>query len=470
MQKRELDKGLTYHRKAELLALKIKDTIFLASVYTNMGIANLERKDTVKAVAYMETALYLFLSKKASHNTAFTYYILGTAQRSPQQAILFYQQALNIDSVSAFAAGVYQGMGSAYYLMARYKDALPYYKKAEQLCDEQSLLTHRLANYSALSSIYEKTGDYKNAYSYQAAYANLNDSLLNVEKAKALHQLEMRYRIAEKDKEIAQGKALVYRLQRSITIAVAATLLVFLIAGIIWLKNRQKQKIQLIQIRNFEQQQKIEHLHSKMQGEEEERSRIARELHDGVNVLLSATKMNYAALGKEFKEMPDSNTYREIMQLLNDMGLELRTITYKLVPQLLIQQSLPDAIETFCELIQKGNTLHIELQTYGSFTALPPELCFSIYRIIQELVHNIIKHAQATQVLIALVHQDDVLQLTVEDNGSGFDPEKANKGLGLKSIRSRVNDIDGKIHFSSQPNVGTSVEIEVLTSAIVANN
>jgi signal transduction histidine kinase len=470
MQKKDLDKGLKYHHKAELLALKIKDTIFLASVYTNIGIASLEKKDTVRAVAYMETALYLYLSKKANHNAAFVYNVLGMAQKSPQQAIPYYQQALNIDSVTAFAAGVYQSMGSAYYLMGRYKDALPYYKKAEQICDEQSLMTHRLANYSALSSIYEKTGDYKNAYWYQVAYANLNDSLLNAEREKTLYQLEIRYRVAEKDKEIAQSKSLVYKLQRSISIAVTATLLIFLIVGIIWQRNRQKQKIQLIQIRNFEQQQKIEHLHSKMQGEEEERSRIARELHDGVNVLLSATKMNYAALGKEFKELPDTNTYREIMQLLNDMGLELRTITYKLVPQLLIQQSLPDAIETFCELIQKGNTLHIELQTYGSFTALPPELCFSIYRIIQELVHNIIKHAKATQVLIALVHQDDLLQLTVEDNGSGFDPEKVSKGLGLKSIRSRVNDIDGKIHFSSQPNVGTSVEIEVVTSSVEVND
>jgi signal transduction histidine kinase len=233
-----------------------------------------------------------------------------------------------------------------------------------------------------------------------------------------------------------------------------------------WRNNRQKQKLQSERIRNFEQQQKIEHLHSKMQGEEEERSRIARELHDGVNVLLSATKMNYAALGKEHKGLPDTKTYGEIMDLLNNMGMELRTITYKLVPELLIQQSLPDAIETFCELIQKGNNLHIELQTYGSFTALPPELCFAVYRIVQELVHNIVKHAHATQVLIALVHQDELLRLTVEDNGNGFDPEKTTKGLGLKSIKSRVKDIDGNITFSSQKDEGTSVEIEVVTSVL----
>jgi signal transduction histidine kinase len=470
MQKRELDKGNQYHHMAETLALQIKDTILLASIYTNAGVASMERKDTPGGVTYLEQALSLYLNKNASHRIAFVYYALGVAQRDQQKAIAYYRQALDIDSTTAFAAGVYQGLGSAYYLMGQYKEAIPFYNKAEQICGAERLMTHRLANYSALSSIYEKTGDYVKAYQYQVAYANLNDSLLNTEKQKALGQLEIKYRVAEKNKEIAQGKALVYKLQRSVILSAAAVLLILLIAGIIWLKNKQKQKIQSIQIRNLEQQQKIEHLHSKMQGEEEERSRIARELHDGVNVLLSATKMNYAALGKEYKGLPETNTYREIMQLLNDMGLELRTITYKLVPQLLIQQSLPDAIETFCELIQKGNTLHIELQTYGSFTALPPELCFSIYRIIQELVHNIVKHAKATQVLIALVHQDELLQLTIEDNGCGFDPENVSKGLGLKSIRSRVQDIDGKILFSSQPDIGTSVEIEVATPPVVINN
>ncbi|RYZ49522.1 MAG: sensor histidine kinase [Sphingobacteriales bacterium] len=199
-----------------------------------------------------------------------------------------------------------------------------------------------------------------------------------------------------------------------------------------------------------------------MQGEEEERSRIARELHDGVNVLLSATKMSYAAMGKEHGGLSNAQSYREVMGLLNNMGTELRTITYKLVPELLIQQSLPDAIETFCELIQKGNNIHFELQVYGTFTTLPPECCFAIYRIVQELVHNIIKHAEATQVLIELRSQDNLVSLTIEDNGIGFDPKAYGKGLGLKSVTSRVNDLYGRITFQSEQGIGTSIEIEIV--------
>jgi two-component system NarL family sensor kinase len=466
MQKSDPAKGLLYHKKAENLIVQLKDSMYLANIHCNMGVEYLALKDTIRAVHYLKSALNTFIAKQNAHGSKFTYYALGTTQREPQKAIPYYEAALAYDSLSAFAAGVYQGVGGSYYLMGDYRRAESYYKKAQVVCEQEHLLTHRLANYSALSSIYEHLGDFKSAFINQVAYANLNDSLLNVENAKASRQLELKYQTAEKDKELAQSKVLLYSLQKRVTLMAAGVILLLGLGTAFWRNNRQKQKLQSERIRNFEQQQKIEHLHSKMQGEEEERSRIARELHDGVNVLLSATKMNYAALGKEHKGLPDTKTYGEIMDLLNNMGMELRTITYKLVPELLIQQSLPDAIETFCELIQKGNNLHIELQTYGSFTALPPELCFAVYRIVQELVHNIVKHAHATQVLIALVHQDELLRLTVEDNGNGFDPEKTTKGLGLKSIKSRVKDIDGNITFSSQKDEGTSVEIEVVTSVL----
>jgi signal transduction histidine kinase len=466
MQKSDPAKGLFYHKKAENLIVQLKDSMYLANIHCNMGVEYLALKDTIKAVHYLNSALHTFISKQNVHGSKFTYYALGTTQREPQKAITYYEAALAYDSLSAFAAGVYQGIGGSYYLMGNYRKAESYYKKAQVVCEQEHLLTHRLANYSALSSIYEHLGDFKSAFINQVAYADLNDSLLNVENEKVNKQLELKYQTAEKDKELAQNKVLLYSLQKRVTLMAAGVILLLGLGVGFWRNGLQKQKLQSERIRNFEQQQKIEHLHSKMQGEEEERSRIARELHDGVNVLLSATKMNYAALGKEHKGLPDTKTYGEIMDLLNNMGMELRTITYKLVPELLIQQSLPDAIETFCELIQKGNNLHIELQTYGSFTALPPELCFAVYRIVQELVHNIVKHAHATQVLIALVHQDELLRLTVEDNGNGFDPEKTTKGLGLKSIKSRVKDIDGNITFSSQKDEGTSVEIEVVTSVL----
>jgi len=463
MQKGAYEKSLGYMQQAENIATRTRDTTVLADIYINKGLAWTALNDSAKAMQYLRLARSVLLRQPQNRSIKFVYYAMGNAQSDLVKALPYYHSALSYDSTSGFAAGMYQAIGSVYYRLGDYRQAIPYYQKAEQICEAKGLIVHRVANYSALSSIYAQLGQFEKAYHYQAAYASLNDSLQDAANAKEVTQLELRYRTAEQEKALAQNKVLLYKLQRGIVLIAAGALLLLGIAAGIWRWVRNKQKLQAAQIRELQQQQRIEQLHAKMQGEEEERSRIARELHDGVNVLLSATKMNYAALGKEYKGLPDSNTYGEIMQLLNHMGLELRTITYKLVPELLIQQSLPDAIETFCELIQKSNRLHIELQTFGSFTALKPEFCFAIYRIVQELVHNIVKHSGATQVLIALLYQDDLLQLTVEDNGNGFDAERTSNGLGLESIRSRVKDLGGQVSFNSRPGEGTSVELEVAT-------
>ncbi|WP_118952834.1 tetratricopeptide repeat-containing sensor histidine kinase [Taibaiella helva] len=463
MQKGAYEKSLGYMQQAENIATRTRDTTVLADIYINKGLAWTALNDSAKAMQYLRLARSVLLRQPQNRSIKFVYYAMGNAQSDLVKALPYYHSALSYDSTSGFAAGMYQAIGSVYYRLGDYRKAIPYYQKAEQICEAKGLIVHRVANYAALSSIYAQLGQFEKAYHYQAAYASLNDSLQDAANAKEVTQLELKYRTAEQEKALAQNKVLLYKLQRGIVLIAAGALLLLGIAAGIWRSVRNKQKLQAAQIRELQQQQRIEQLHAKMQGEEEERSRIARELHDGVNVLLSATKMNYAALGKEYKGLPDSNTYGEIMQLLNHMGLELRTITYKLVPELLIQQSLPDAIETFCELIQKSNRLHIELQTFGSFTALKPEFCFAIYRIVQELVHNIVKHSGATQVLIALLYQDDLLQLTVEDNGNGFDAERTSNGLGLESIRSRVKDLGGQVSFNSRPGEGTSVELEVAT-------
>lgn len=464
LQKKNLNKSLKYHQQAADLAIKLKESLFLANIYANIGSTNLEQGDTLSAIGYLNKALDIYRESRNRKGMKFIYYALGNAQADQHQAIAYYQAALKADTSTLYVTGIYQGLGKAYYLLGDYRSAAPWYEQSEAICAQQGLLTHRLANYSALASIYSQLGDFKKAYNYQVAYSQLNDSLLNKENEQALNELEVKFRISEKDKILTQNKLQLSRQQQWIIGGGSASLLLIGLFIGFHQRSRYKQRVQAARIKSLTQQQKIDQLHAKMQGEEEERSRIARELHDGVNVLLSAAKMNYAALGKEVNGLPEVNSYSEVMGLLNDMGLELRTITYKLVPELLIQQSLPDAVETFCELIRKGKNLYIEFQSWGSFTALPAEYCFAIYRVLQELVHNIIKHAHATSALIQLRHQNDLLCLTVEDNGIGFDPDKTYEGLGLKSMYSRINDIGGQITFSSTKGEGTSVEVELMTN------
>lgn len=465
MHKAELDRGLEYKQKAAEMAKSLNDSLFLAHTYSGMSLLYLQRQDTVTALAQLQLACGIYERYDHRLGLKYVYYAIGNAQANAQVAILYYQSALDVDTTKAYTAGIYQALGEAYYRLGKYTQAASWYERSEKLCAEQELLTYRLVNYAALSEIYAQLKDYPMAYHYQVFYANLNDSLLNTENDKALQQLYVQFKTAEKDKRLARSEARLNRQRSWIIGGGAGALILGLVLAGAYRGSRYKQRMQAVQIRDFDQQQKIARLHARMQGEEEERSRIARELHDGINVLLSATKMNYAALGKEYKGLPEAPAYGQVMGLLNEMGQELRTITYKLVPELLIRQSLPDAVETFCELIRKGNNVYIEFQSWGSYTALPAAYCFAVYRIVQELVHNIIKHAGATGVLIQLRHQNDLLCLTVEDNGTGFDPELEYKGLGLKSIRSRVGELGGQISFNSKSGEGTSVEVEFATES-----
>lgn len=465
VHKEDWEKGLEFKQKAASIAESLQDSLFLAHIAADMSLMCLEQRDTLTALKHLKLARHIYEAFNNRRGLKFVYYVMGSAQASAQAAIPYYQHALEVDTTKAHAVGIYQAMGEAYYHLGMYAQAADWYKRSEQLCVEQELLVYRLTNYSALSSIYAQLQDYPSAYRYQVAYANLNDSLLNTENDKALQQLYIQFKTAEKDKRLARSEARLYQQRQWIIGGGAGGLLLTLVLAGAYRGSRYKQRIQAARIRDFDQQQKIARLHARMQGEEEERSRIARELHDGINVLLSATKMNYAALGKEYKGLSEAPAYGQVMGLLNEMGQELRTITYKLVPELLIRQSLPDAVETFCELIRMGNNVYIEFQSWGSYTALPAAYCFAVYRIVQELVHNIIKHAGATGVLIQLRHQNDLLCLTVEDNGTGFDPELEYKGLGLKSIRSRVGELGGQISFNSKSGEGTSVEVEFATES-----
>lgn len=469
MQNKDLDKALYYHRKAEVLAKKLRDTLTLATLYSNIGTVYRIQKDSVRAMNYLEASLKLYQLKRAKkiYPIQFLYYSMGTIQPTLADAMPYYNKALAMDSQSVNAAAVYELIGQAYFDAGAYGEAETYYKKSEELSKRKGLEGHLLAVYPMLASVYEKLKLYQLAYQYQTKFVTLNDSLRTLEKNKVINQLDVKHRVAEKDKTLAENKAKLYRQQQWMIAFAGSILLLTSVSLGVYRSHHYKQRAQKARLQNLEQQEKIGKLQAKMQGEEEERSRIARELHDGINVLLSATKMNYASLGKEYKGLSEAPSYGVIMGLLNEMGLELRTITYKLVPELLIQQSLPDAVETFCDLIRRSKQLHIEFQSWGSFSTLPAEYCFAIYRVVQELVHNIIKHANATSVLIQLRHQDRILCLTVDDNGDGFNERKTGMGLGLQSIRSRVEGLGGQVVFSSTAGEGTSVEVELQTTVPV---
>ncbi|WP_315824776.1 sensor histidine kinase [Paraflavitalea speifideaquila] len=205
-----------------------------------------------------------------------------------------------------------------------------------------------------------------------------------------------------------------------------------------------------------------------MEGEERERTRIARNLHDGVGSILSAARLNMDSLGHQVGQLPLIPAYRESLTLLKDATAEIRETAHNLLPVILYEQGLQEAVRTFCMKFTSNHQLGIDFQSYGSPVRFNHHFELMVYRTIQELINNVIKHAEATRVLVQLVFNADMISITVEDNGKGFESADTGRamGLGITSLHARMKAFQGKVDIDSSPG-GTSIHIEFKTDPLL---
>src|SRR5690606_20151980 len=154
-------------------------------------------------------------------------------------------------------------------------------------------------------------------------------------------------------------------------------------------------------------------------GEEQERSRLARELHDGIMVLFSAIRMKLRQLPKSHRALTTDREFNDLNDELEQAIKELRRTAHNLMPDMLLDGGLAEAVFYFCKSLQQNSPLRINFQLYGNLPRLKEDAELSLYRIIQELVQNIIRHAEANKALVQFNYRDEVLCVTIEDNGKG---------------------------------------------------
>ncbi len=325
--------------------------------------------------------------------------------------------------------------------------------------------------YKISSDSYEAIGRFEKALQYKNTYLTLYDSLNKKEKLDIIHGLEIRYRISEKDKELAEQQLTIAAIQNKVRtrniwiISISALILFSMTIFTMWRrKNIHRQKLQQEKINNFNNEMVIARLNATITGEERERNRIAAELHDGIGGLLAAAKMNFELIKPRASEniRPD---LEDGIRLLQNASAELRNTAHNLFPEILIQNGLLEAIQHFCKSIGSDKSTAIRFQSTGTPHRYNREFELSVYRIVQELVHNIVKHAAATEALVQTSFYETGIDITIEDNGVGM-PENAIEnrvGIGLKSIAARAKAMNGKFDIQSNPGLGTSAHLEFVS-------
>jgi signal transduction histidine kinase len=298
---------------------------------------------------------------------------------------------------------------------------------------------------------------------------SLKDSIHNLQTEKHILELETKYQTEKHKKEIEILKA--QKKQRNIFIY--SLIAIFIVSGIaisfiyrnIHIKRIiAEQTIELSQqkIIKLEKERQLSATHAVLQGEETERNRLARDLHDGLGGLLSGVKMKLSTMKGNFVLSQENvDQFDHTIDLLDNSIKELRRVAHNMMPESLVKFGLKDALQDFCSQIDsKANK--INFQFYGEGNRLESSIEIAVYRIAQELINNSMKHAGASEILVQLVQEGPRVHLTVQDNGKGFDPNMivSIKSAGLRNIRARVESFNGSLDIVSEPGKGTEVSVE----------
>ncbi len=467
------EKSLSYLRKAERIAREIKHDHLLTLILINKGNTFNNLRQTDSSIDNLKEGLALARSKHflqwqhlALSNLAGSSYEEGRYQ----DALTYLEEAVKLkgDVDPNYRNTNITLLGKVHFALGNYKLAERYMLQSLQIADTMHIARGKLLGHQMLADLYARQGDFQKAFGHQQTYLQLKDSIEGTETKYNISQLDVKYRTAQKDKEIAQKALQISRQkaqlkQRNLWILgiSAGALLLAAVAALLYSLYRSswhQKRFQDEKLHSLEQEQEIGQLKAMMKGEEKERIRIAQDLHDGIGGMLASIKMNLHAIGDEKPEFIALPGFTRVSVMLADTTQEVRKTAHNLMPDALSRQGLREALLLYCEN-NSNSQLQVALQ-YDVAEGLGKAAELFLYRIVQELVQNIVKHAKASYAVIQLMLHEDRLSITVEDNGIGFDQSLPVKGTGLHNLKGKAETLQGYVSIASRKNNGTTAHIE----------
>jgi len=337
-------------------------------------------------------------------------------------------------------------------------------KEALILANKENLSSLIMPLYDILVTCYEGKQDYKKALEYRNLSIGFKDSLSSIENTNYIEELKQKYNLQQKNRELGLKTDLIQQVEKSNrqkTFIIISLLIVCLSAtlSLFFYNQRRKIKEELIQKDRYLESQ-TKHFEAFINGQEQERKRIASDLHDGLAQNLVILKMGISNIKPSEKEQQEEiNAYAHEIDLLIE---ETRKISHDMMPDVLVDLGLQRALKSLINGINKNHpTLTIQFVVTEPFTNITPDTEIQLYRVIQELLNNIIKHSFATTCEITLSSTDTMITVAVKDNGKGFDQGAEKKGIGLQNIDSRVKSLKGTLQITTHLNQGTIVNINV---------
>lgn len=467
----DYDKSVAYTKKSIAIKTSLEDKVGLLKSYINLATIYHEHDVFDSAEFFLRSALPLArevndpLEIVSIHITQMR--TCNETQR-PQQAINLGNESLRIldktTGIEIYGRLIIE-LAHAYALVGQYSKAKAYIDEAIILCEENGFNQAAEWGFRVKSKVYAGMGDLSGALTAFKQYHTVRDSIATTGQNRLIAQLETQFQLHKKDEKITQQRLDISSKAATIAGQQNTILLIGSGAGFIFLfgllfynykKSQQQQKLQAaISL------EKERGYTSVLHATEEERSRISKDLHDGIGQQLSVLKLGLNALSEKISDNKIKSEIEEISASFSESADEVRHISHQMMPRALAEKGLIVATEELLKNAFEHSDMKYQLEYDGIEGRLPESIEISIFRVIQELVNNIIKHAKATQVNVQLVLNKDRLLIFIEDNGKGFDTSTDFQGHGLLNIKSRVDMIHGTVNFEPGPTAGTFVSITI---------
>lgn len=466
-EQKNFSQALMYHAQAESIALVIKDSLTIADCANNKGIVFEMQKKFDTAAAYYRIALDIYKKINNTQRVSIALNNLGVMYKQMgryAEATDCYKQALIIAEGSGdkfVIAANNVNIASVMNMTKDFEAALPYNNKGFVIAEEIGALDILVAASDNMAVEYAGLNNYTKAYEWQQKLTTYNDSLINIERNKQMADAEAKYQTAQKEKLIQEQK---FQLTKK-NYWIFGSLGVFILICLLGYSNYRRYRLR--QATKFQEAIiKQQDLSTKavLEAEENERKRIAQELHDGVGQMMSAAKMNLSAFESDIQLTNEKQkiAYEKIVSLVDESCKEVRSVSHQMMPNALLKKGLANAIREFVDKID-SRVLKVELYSEGLNDRIDANAETVLYRVVQECVNNVIKHSGANHLDISLIKDIDGISITIEDNGKGFDVDQKEKedGMGLKNMLTRIEYLKGTIEFNSTPSKGTLVAIHV---------
>lgn len=434
----KFDSALIYFKKALTAFIQLKDTSQIQGSYTNIGAVYSYLQNPLEAVTYYKKGLHFALKSNEQYAIANTFYNLGFNE----------------------------------YILKKYSSAILHYQKCRTIAISEKYKDLQWQTALGLLECHLQLGNRRNAAQYLAIYQAEKDSLLNAENNQRVDELAAQYEAEKKDKELIQlsKKNLEERLARNqLTFWLAGVSAFFILCSAIGIIFYNKQRYQQqLQLASIEHQNKTALASALIEGENNERRRIAMELHDHVLNSLAAVTLYFKNMGSDTMENKNTGTnnesYTKGLDLLQKTNTDIRNLSHKLAVENLYGDTFNEAIHQYVAQMSKAlKNVNILLDLPSNIILPEANKQIMLLRILQELISNTVKHAAANQIAIAFTQDNRLLTMNYADNGIGYDPipVNQNEGIGLKNIKNRISYLAGELVIDSQKGKGMTAIVTI---------